>query len=108
MNRRRISADARQGRAAERRRAALAFLRGLGALAIAGLVLFGGRRGWQWLRHGGEFAIQTISVTGLHRANQEELLRRAQLIPGRNIFSVNTADAAASMEQSDWVAHARV
>ena len=108
MNRRRISADARQGRAVERRQAALAFLRRLGAMILAGLVLYGGWRGAHWMQHGHEFRIQNIAVSGVHRSDEADLLRRAHLSAGRNIFAVNTADAAAAMEQADWVAHAKV
>jgi hypothetical protein len=106
MNRRLPGKHAKQ--AARLRQAAGVLLRAVGALTIAAAITTGSVAGWRWMRTGARFAIRTIEVTGVHRASRDDLVARSGLERGQNIFSVNTASAAAAVGRAEWVRHVRV
>jgi cell division protein FtsQ len=108
MNRRRLSHRASKGGVARLRQAVGIAVRAALVMAFMAAVGFGAIRGWSWLHRSGRFSVRTIAFSGLHRANEEDLIRRGRLVKGVNIFSVDTAQASAAMEKAEWVAHARV
>lgn len=98
-----IAAGAARGIAAAARRSA-PVLAGLAALALVGL---GAWRGYLWVMSSPRFAIRQIVVTGNVRVPEDELLRRAGLAPGRNVFSVRLADVERQLAQHPWIASVR-
>ena len=108
MNRRNLMEEKGPARTAQLRRAAILVLRTLGVVIMTGLVAAGSVSGWQWMHRGERFSLKNVTFIGVHRANEDDLIRRAGLVRGQNLYSVNTAQAAAAMERADWVGRVRV
>jgi cell division protein FtsQ len=90
------------------RAVAVALLQALGVVAVTGAVGWGALTGYRWLRGSERFAVRNLAFTGTVHASQEELVRRAGLVAGTNIFQVDLSAAAHAMEADPWVAHVRI
>lgn len=109
MNRRRVDRHGQvQRTGAAMRSVAAMLLRLVGALAVAAALGWGAWAGYAWLRTSPRFAVKSLAFTGVSHAGEEELVRRAQLVAGTNIFAVDLAAAALAMEQDPWVRHVRL
>lgn len=110
MNRRRIAPRALAHPAPRPtfRSVASSVLRIALALSIAAAVAAGLWRGAAWLRSSPTFTIQRLDLSGAVHTPGDELLRRAGIVAGAHIFSVDVAAAARAMEQAPWVRRARV
>jgi cell division protein FtsQ len=75
--------------------AVLALLAGLaGAVAL----------GVRWLRTSPRFALHDLRVTGNARVPTDEILRRAGVAPGTNLFAIRVHDVEAGVRHSPWIA----
>jgi cell division protein FtsQ len=86
---------------------ARALRRGATALlvAAAGLALGAGAvAGARWLRTTPRFALRDVEVSGNQRVATDEILRRAGLAPGRNLFTVAVREVEAAVRRSPWIA----
>lgn len=86
------------------RRAAPALVAAAAAAAIATGVVFGVR----WLSRSPRFAVHHISVSGNARVTQDEILRRAGIAAGENVFALSVRDTEDRVRQSPWIEDARV
>ncbi|HKA90281.1 MAG TPA: FtsQ-type POTRA domain-containing protein [Haliangiales bacterium] len=86
------------------RRAAPALVAAAAAGAIATGVFFGVR----WLSRSPRFAVGRIDVSGNAHVTREEILRRAAIAPGVNVFALSVRDAEDRLRRSPWIADARV
>lgn len=55
-----------------------------------------------------DFAVQTIEVSGTHRATQEAIVRLSGIERGENIFGLDTAEIAKTVSAHPWVARAKI
>ena len=109
MNRRNLDTKAVATRTGNSLKSVLmGLVRFSGALAVTTAVAYGGYRAYGWLSHDPRFAVRHLEFTGLSHAEQEPLVRRADLVAGTNIFSLDLAAATLAMEGDPWVAHARL
>lgn len=108
-NRRRIDQDERRTRRTSLVRSVGGTIaRLLGALALTAVVLGGAVAGYAWMRSSPTFEVREITVAGTRLSDPTELQKRAALVTGVNIFSVDLASAARAIELEPWVLRARV
>lgn len=89
------------------RRVAGAAVRVAGAVGLAGACVWGLVRGVDFLRSSDHFALERVVVSGVHHADERQLVRRSGLVPGANVFSLDLASAVRQIEQDPWVRSAR-
>jgi cell division protein FtsQ len=63
---------------------------------------------WHWVTHSPRFAVRHLEVVGHARVTEDEIVRLAGLSAGANVFSVSTNQLERAIEQSPWIASARV
>lgn len=56
----------------------------------------------------GSLGIRTISVSGLHRISENDILARVAAVPGRSILSLDLDLTRESIEKIVWVSHATI
>ena len=78
------------------------------ALLAAGSVVAGVWLGVRWLSHSPRFAVARIVVSGNTHMTRDEILRRAALALGQNVFTLSVRDAEERLRQSPWIEDARV
>ena len=94
-----------------RRRSRADLLRrfGLAVLALVLVVLgWGVYRVIGYVYESPRFEVSSVSVSGLTRVSEGEILARAALPPGTNILHVDLEQTRESIESLRWVKHARV
>ncbi len=105
-----------RGRMAERWRALVERMRRPLQLAfrvvVAVAVIAGGFAGYRlverYVRSAPYFAIEEIEVEGLRRLTREDVLARASIAEGQNIFRQSAAEVQSQVEDLPWVASAAV
>jgi cell division protein FtsQ len=80
-----------------------ALLRTCGAVAAMAACALLAFWGWGWAVQSPRFAIRSISVRGLHRATEAELLRLSGLAPGQNLLQADLGAATRLMASHPWV-----
>lgn len=92
-----------------------AILRGLGAAVPAFIVLaviaglgVAGVAASRWLMTSPRFALRAIEVTGNTRVTEADLLRRAGVAAGQNVFAVAIRATEARLLADPWIAEAEV
>jgi POTRA domain, FtsQ-type/Cell division protein FtsQ len=76
-------------------------------LAAAGVVA-GLWLGVRWLQSSPRFALRRIEVEGNSHVTREEILRRAGIAVGLNVFTLPLREAEERIRQSPWVADVRL
>jgi POTRA domain-containing FtsQ-type protein/cell division protein FtsQ len=71
-----------------------------GALA---LLAGGGWLGYRWVLHSSRFALRDVVVTGNTHVTRDEILRRARLAPGVNLFRLSLADVETRIATNPWI-----
>lgn len=74
-------------------------------VATSVLVAWGLQR---YLRSSPRFAVKKVHVEGNKRRRPQQLLKRASIAAGQNIFSLDTTHAAAALETDPWIEKASV
>jgi cell division protein FtsQ len=97
-------------KAARRERGSLleAALRTLAAAVVSAALSLGAWQAWRWASGSPLFALREIHFSGLSHAGEADLLKRSGLAPGQNIFRVDLAQAARSIESHPWVQAAQL
>ena len=93
--RQRVSAHRLRRRVARRARWVAARVVALAALAAVGAGAVGGVR---WLTRSPRFAVEAVEVTGQSRLTREEVAAAAAIVPGANIFTLDTRAVAARVQ----------
>ena len=75
-------------------------LRAAAAVAACALLAFGL---WRWALESPRFALRRISIQGLERAQEAELLRLSGLQVGQNLFALDLSQATRQMAVHPWV-----
>jgi cell division protein FtsQ len=108
-NRRRIDAEIKTAR---RRQALLHVVKVCArtalTIAIAGGLLVGGWRSYQWANSSPYFGLKRIEFRGLHHASDVELAKVANLSLGQNLFQLDTKLAERAMQTHPWVRSAAI
>jgi cell division protein FtsQ len=73
-------------------------------LVVVAGVGYGGWRGWQWVKTSPRFAVTEIVVTGNTRVTREEIVRRAAIPPGANVFTLPLDVVRAGVAEDPWIA----
>jgi cell division protein FtsQ len=77
-------------------------------VALLGAFVLGAREARQWMVSTDRFRAREITVTGLGRTRETEVLHVAHLSSERNVLSIDCERAARQIESLPWVAHAHV
>jgi cell division septal protein FtsQ len=80
----------------------------LAVVGVFGLAGLGAWRGWVWLTHSSRFAVSQIVVTGNTRVTHDDVVARAGLAPGTNLFEVSLDQIAHALESDPWISDAAV
>ena len=75
--------------------------------AVAGL-MWGGYEVVSYLRTAHRFEVQKLSVSGLKRVDENEVLAKAGFEVGTNVFRVDLEEIRKRVEELDWVRYASV
>jgi len=75
----------------------------LGILGLVASLAWGALQLHAWASGSPRFVLRTVTVRGLHRATEHELLRLAGVGPGTNLWSLDTAAVAQAMAAHPWV-----
>jgi cell division protein FtsQ len=75
------------------------------ALIVAGTVAYAGIR---YLRTAPRFEVRQLSVSGLKRIDENQIVSRANLEIGTNVFVVDLDEMRERIERLQWVRHALV
>jgi cell division protein FtsQ len=77
--------------------------RALGACALTALCLYGAKSSRSWALTTPRFSLTSLSFVGLHRASEAELLRISGLLPGQNLWALDTLALVSAMSLHPWV-----
>ena len=80
---------------------------GIWVVVIAGLS-FGVYRTVKFAHESERLSVRAISLSGLHRVSQNEILAAVGFTPGTNVFNVNLEAIRKMVEDIVWVRHATV
>jgi cell division septal protein FtsQ len=80
----------------------------VGVAAGAALLALAGWQAKGWLLETDLFAIETVDVTGVTRAEEEAILSLANVQAGQNLLAIDTDEVARAVERHPWVKAARV
>lgn len=108
MNRRRIDRGTATAKGSRLKSAAIALLKTAGVASVTLSIGYGAWFLSGWLRTSDRFAVRHLVFAGTKHSVQEELVRRAGLVAGTNIFSIDLSAAAHAMEQESWVHKVRI
>jgi cell division protein FtsQ len=72
-------------------------------IAIAGGLIAGAWRSYQWANSSPYFGLKTIAFQGLRHASDAELAKLANLTLGQNLFQLDTRMAERAMRAHPWV-----
>lgn len=84
-----------------------ALLRAFGAAAAVTACALAAWGGWRWAVESPRFAVKRISVRGLQRAQEAELLRLSGLQAGQNLLALDLGAAVRAMSGHPWVREVR-
>lgn len=78
--------------------------------SAVGLValIFGGMELRSYMLSSSRFAVRSVVVVTNGRANREEIVRRANIYPGTNIFSLDLETVRRNVEKDPWVHQATI
>jgi cell division protein FtsQ len=80
----------------------------LAAAALCAGLGFGAREGLRWAQASPAFRVERLSVEGVKRAREAEVVKLSGLTLGVNLFAFDAGRAARAVEQHPWVRRARV
>ncbi len=84
----------------------LSVMTGLIVVVSASLAVAWGLR--RYLRTSPRFAVRNVVVEGNQRRTPTQIAQRAELVTGRNIFTIEEDAAQAAIEADPWIASAKV
>jgi cell division protein FtsQ len=79
-----------------------------GAIAALSIVCWAGYSVIMYLATAPRFEVKKLSVSGLKRVDENQILARAGFEVGTNVFRVNLQQIRARVEELQWVRHAMV
>jgi cell division protein FtsQ len=85
-----------------------AALPALVVVALLAGVSAGAVYGWRWVRTSPRFAVSDISITGNTRVTRDEILARAAIPAGKNIFTVDLGAIEHAVAEDPWIASVHV
>lgn len=83
-------------------------LRLLVAVGLFGALVWGGLSLRAWALASPTFQLKDVRVSGRARATEGELVRLAGLVPGQNLWRLDTAQLERALSAHPWVRHAEV
>ncbi len=83
-------------------------LRVILVIALSGGLYLGATRGYRWATTSPTFALEDVTFTGQSRSSEAELLRRAGLAFGQNLFQMDVTALERAMDAHPWVRHVEV
>src|SRR5690242_17807453 len=83
-------------------------LQATAAIAILGGLYLGARSIVVRVKAAPRFEVEKLSVSGLRRVDENQVLARAGFEVGTNVFDVNLEEMRQRVEQIQWVRHALV
>src|SRR5262249_51430061 len=77
-------------------------------LAVAGALVSASALTVIWVTRSPRFAVRVVEVTGQSRMTREEIQAASGLVPGANLFTLDTGDVVARLEALPLIRHAEV
>lgn len=81
---------------------------GLPAALVLVALIFGGMELWNFLQTSPKFAVKDVEVVTAGTVPKEVILKRAEIPPGANIFSLDLEEIRQRVEKEPWVHSATV
>jgi cell division protein FtsQ len=72
------------------------------------LLVVVGAAAWSWMRTTSRFAARDVVVTGTTRLSPSDVMRRARVQPGTNLFALSLARVERALAASPWIEEVRV
>jgi cell division protein FtsQ len=73
------------------------------ALAGVGTVTIYGWLGWRWLHHSPRFRVRAIEIAGNEHVTRDQILSRAHLAAGENIFEISLRSVEKELRGLPWI-----
>jgi cell division septal protein FtsQ len=80
----------------------------IGALSVAAVLLWATYEGVVYFRTAPRFEVKQLSVLGLKRVRQNQVLAKAGFAMGTNVFCVDLDEMRSRVEELEWVRYAAV